>query len=67
MGLESVEMKAKHNISPGRPGQGTANMMMPNVGPPCRSHLDAFTFHAVTKNANSRPVRFRVRHRPVRR
>ncbi|KAK4128260.1 hypothetical protein N657DRAFT_10441 [Parathielavia appendiculata] len=30
MGLESVEMKAKHNISPGRPGQGTANMMMPN-------------------------------------
>ncbi|KAK4101759.1 hypothetical protein N658DRAFT_425176 [Parathielavia hyrcaniae] len=29
IGVESVEMKAKHNISPGRPGQGTANMMMP--------------------------------------
>jgi hypothetical protein len=28
MGLESVEMKFKHNVSPGRPGQGTANMMM---------------------------------------
>jgi hypothetical protein len=31
MGLESVDMKFKHNVSPGRPGQGTANMMMPNV------------------------------------
>ncbi|SPQ18920.1 85eea3a9-dd18-43f0-8a31-52928eb69e5c [Thermothielavioides terrestris] len=30
MGLESVDMKFKHNVSPGRPGQGTANMMMPN-------------------------------------
>ena len=32
MGLESVEMKFKHNVSPGRPGQGTANMMMADVG-----------------------------------
>ncbi|KAK4235792.1 hypothetical protein C8A03DRAFT_36354 [Achaetomium macrosporum] len=30
MGLESVDMKFKHNVSPGRPGQGTANMMMAN-------------------------------------
>ncbi|KAK4188343.1 hypothetical protein QBC35DRAFT_382802 [Podospora australis] len=30
MGLESVDFKFKHNVSPGRPGQGTANMMMPN-------------------------------------
>ncbi|KAL2261850.1 hypothetical protein VTK26DRAFT_3170 [Humicola hyalothermophila] len=29
MALESVEFKYKHNISPGRAGQGTANMMMP--------------------------------------
>ncbi|KAH6845176.1 hypothetical protein B0I37DRAFT_355673 [Chaetomium sp. MPI-CAGE-AT-0009] len=28
MGLESVDMRFKHNVSPGRPGQGTANMMM---------------------------------------
>jgi hypothetical protein len=34
MGLESVEMKFKHNVSPGRPGQGTANMMMADVGLP---------------------------------
>lgn len=29
VGLESADMKYKHNISPGRPGQGTSNMMMP--------------------------------------
>jgi hypothetical protein len=29
--LESVELQYKHNVSPGRPGQGTANMMMANV------------------------------------
>lgn len=34
MGLESVEMKFKHNVSPGRPGQGTANMMMADVSFP---------------------------------
>jgi hypothetical protein len=28
MALESVELKYKHNVYPGRPGQGTANMMM---------------------------------------
>ncbi|KAK4143289.1 uncharacterized protein C8A04DRAFT_29107 [Dichotomopilus funicola] len=27
MGLESGDLKFKHNVSPGRPGQGTANMM----------------------------------------
>ncbi|KAH8883976.1 hypothetical protein GQ53DRAFT_752519 [Thozetella sp. PMI_491] len=26
IGVESVDMKYKHNVSPGRPGQGTANM-----------------------------------------
>ena len=31
MGLESVDMRFKHNVSPGRPGQGTANMQMANV------------------------------------
>lgn len=31
MGLESVEFKYKHNVFPGRPGQGTANMMMIGV------------------------------------
>ncbi|KAM7214681.1 hypothetical protein V8F06_009931 [Rhypophila decipiens] len=28
IGLESEDMRYKHNISPGRPGQGTSNMMM---------------------------------------
>ncbi|KAK3394847.1 hypothetical protein B0H63DRAFT_517929 [Podospora didyma] len=28
--VESVEMQYRHNVSPGRPGQGTSNMMMPN-------------------------------------
>ncbi|KAK4161958.1 hypothetical protein QBC43DRAFT_322558 [Cladorrhinum sp. PSN259] len=30
MGLESGDLKFKHNVSPGRPGQGTAGMLMPN-------------------------------------
>lgn len=30
MAFESVDFKFKHNVSPGRPGQGTANMQMPN-------------------------------------
>jgi hypothetical protein len=29
VGVESVDMKYKHNISPGRPGQGTSAMLMP--------------------------------------
>jgi hypothetical protein len=28
MAFESVDFKYKHNVSPGRPGQGTANMQM---------------------------------------
>ncbi|KAL7932587.1 hypothetical protein V8C35DRAFT_78160 [Trichoderma chlorosporum] len=28
--FESADFKYKHNVSPGRPGQGTANMQMPN-------------------------------------
>jgi hypothetical protein len=28
--FESVEMRYKHNVSPGRPGQGTSNMQMIN-------------------------------------
>ncbi|KAK3945255.1 hypothetical protein QBC46DRAFT_371715 [Diplogelasinospora grovesii] len=28
IGYESDEMKFKHNVSPGRPGQGTSNMML---------------------------------------
>lgn len=34
MGLESVDMRFKHNVSPGRPGQGTANMQMADVSCP---------------------------------
>lgn len=30
MAFESVDFKYKHNVSPGRPGQGTANMQMAN-------------------------------------
>ncbi|KAL2018956.1 hypothetical protein VTK56DRAFT_10250 [Thermocarpiscus australiensis] len=30
MGLESAELKFKHNVVPGVPGQGTANMMSPS-------------------------------------
>ena len=30
MAFESVGFKYKHNVSPGRPGQGTANMQMAN-------------------------------------
>ncbi|KOS17403.1 hypothetical protein ESCO_006441 [Escovopsis weberi] len=30
MAFESAEFKYKHNVFPGRPGQGTANMQMPN-------------------------------------
>ncbi|KAK3984300.1 hypothetical protein QBC44DRAFT_18390 [Cladorrhinum sp. PSN332] len=30
MGLESGDLKFKHNVFPGRPGQGTAGMLMPN-------------------------------------
>ncbi|KAL7923350.1 hypothetical protein ACQKWADRAFT_61006 [Trichoderma austrokoningii] len=30
MAFESADFKFKHNVSPGRPGQGTANMQMPN-------------------------------------
>lgn len=30
MAYESVDFKYKHNVSPGRPGQGTANMQMYN-------------------------------------
>ncbi|KAJ4295812.1 hypothetical protein N0V88_004514 [Collariella sp. IMI 366227] len=30
MAVESGELKFKHNVFPGRAGQGTANMMMPN-------------------------------------
>lgn len=30
IGLESGDLKFKHNVSPGRPGQGTAGMLMPN-------------------------------------
>lgn len=29
IGVESVDLKYKHNISPGRPGQGTSAMLMP--------------------------------------
>ncbi|KAG5992758.1 hypothetical protein E4U54_003565 [Claviceps lovelessii] len=29
MAFESVDFQYKHNVSPGRPGQGTANMQMP--------------------------------------
>lgn len=30
IGFESVDMQFKHNISPGRPGQGTSAMLMPD-------------------------------------
>ena len=30
MAFESVDFKYKHNVYPGRPGQGTANMQMAN-------------------------------------
>ncbi|KAG5973889.1 hypothetical protein E4U55_000193 [Claviceps digitariae] len=30
MAFESVDFQYKHNLYPGRPGQGTANMQMPN-------------------------------------
>ncbi|KAL1883833.1 hypothetical protein VTK73DRAFT_7621 [Phialemonium thermophilum] len=30
VGYESVDMKYKHNVVPGRPGQGTSNMQMVN-------------------------------------
>ncbi|KAK4458892.1 hypothetical protein QBC42DRAFT_299895 [Cladorrhinum samala] len=30
MGVESGDLKYKHNVFPGRPGQGTAGMLMPN-------------------------------------
>lgn len=30
MAFESVDFKFKHNVSPGRPGQGTANMQLAN-------------------------------------
>lgn len=30
IGYESVDMKYKHNVSPGRVGQGTSNMQMAN-------------------------------------
>lgn len=30
MAFESADFKYKHNVYPGRPGQGTANMQMPN-------------------------------------
>jgi hypothetical protein len=30
IGYESVDMRYKHNISPGRPGQGTSAMLMPD-------------------------------------
>ena len=30
IGYESVDMKFKHNVSPGRPGQGTSNMQQIN-------------------------------------
>ncbi|PNY23453.1 Uncharacterized protein TCAP_06595 [Tolypocladium capitatum] len=30
MAFESVDFRYKHNVSPGRPGQGTANMQMAN-------------------------------------
>lgn len=29
-GFESVDLRYKHNVSPGRPGQGTSAMLMPN-------------------------------------
>lgn len=31
IGVESVDLKYKHNVVPGTPGQGTSNMMMPKV------------------------------------
>ena len=50
MAFESVEFKYKHNVSPGRPGQGTANMQMyPNnikyaaAIPDLKSKAAAFT------------------------
>ena len=33
MGYESGDLKFKHNVTPGVPGQGTSNMMQPNVSP----------------------------------
>jgi hypothetical protein len=30
VGFESVDLKYKHNVSPGRPGQGTSAMLMPD-------------------------------------
>jgi hypothetical protein len=33
MGYESGDLKFKHNVTPGIPGQGTSNMMQPNVSP----------------------------------
>jgi hypothetical protein len=39
MGLESVDMRFKHNVSPGRPGQGTANMQMADFNTEYASEL----------------------------
>ncbi|EAQ92508.1 hypothetical protein CHGG_00743 [Chaetomium globosum CBS 148.51] len=39
MGLESVDMRFKHNVSPGRPGQGTANMQMADFNKEYASEL----------------------------
>ncbi|KAG6003126.1 hypothetical protein E4U21_002324 [Claviceps maximensis] len=41
MAFESVDFQYKHNISPGRPGQGTANMQMANYNLLYAKQIDA--------------------------
>lgn len=41
MAFESVDFKYKHNVSPGRPGQGTANMQMANYNLMYAKSIDA--------------------------
>jgi hypothetical protein len=41
MAFESVNFKYKHNVSPGRPGQGTANMQMANFNLKYAKSIDA--------------------------
>jgi hypothetical protein len=62
IGLESGDLKYKHNIGGGLPGQGTANMMSPTV-----SSLPAWVVLCphMTDKFLLETVRFPVRHGPA--
>ncbi|KAJ9157611.1 hypothetical protein NKR23_g148 [Pleurostoma richardsiae] len=53
IGYESVDMKFKHNVSPGRAGQGTSNMQMSSLNIEYAKSITELATEAATADENS--------------